>query len=209
MLMKKATGITCAFLDVGDVLLTDGWDHLARKRAAKHFKLEWAEMEVRHQLTFEVFEVGRLTLEDYLDLVVFHKRRSFTRNQFQQFMFAQSKPFPEMIDLVTQLKQNLGLKIVIVSNESRELNAYRSSKFGLDKLADCFVSSSFVHMRKPDVEIFKLALDLAQVQPEKAVFIDNTPMFIQIAESLGIPGILHTNCKSTRTKLSHLGLNAD
>jgi putative hydrolase of the HAD superfamily len=209
MQMKNATGITCAFLDVGDVLLTDGWDHLARKQAAKHFKLEGAEMEVRHHLTFEVFEVGRLTLEEYLNLVVFYKKRSFTRNQFRQFMFAQSKPFPEMIDLVIQLKQNLGLKIVIVSNESREMNAFRSSKFGLDKLSDCFVSSSFVHMRKPDVEIFQLALDLAQVRPENAIFIDNTPMFIQIAESLGIQGILHTDCKSTRAKLSHLGLNAE
>ena len=207
--MKKATGITCAFLDVGDVLLTDGWDHLARKQAAKHFKLEWAEMEARHQLTFEVFEVGRLTLEGYLNLVVFYKKRSFTRNQFRQFMFAQSKPFPEMIDLVIQLKQNLGLKIVIVSNESREMNAFRSSKFGLDKLSDCFISSSFVHMHKPDVEIYQLALDLAQVWPENAIFIDNTPMFIQIAESLGIQGILHTDCKSTRAKLSHLGLKAE
>jgi putative hydrolase of the HAD superfamily len=208
MLMKKAIEITCAFLDVGDVLLTDGWDHLARKRAAKHFKMEWAEVEARHHLTFEVFEMGRLTLEEYLNLVIFYKRRSFTRHQFQQFMFAQSKPFPDMIDLVIQLKRNLGLKIVIVSNESREVNAFRSSKFGLDKLSDCFVSSSFVHMRKPDAEIFKIALDLAQVRPEKVVFIDNTPMFIQIAESLGIQGILHTDCKSTRAKLSLFGLNA-
>jgi putative hydrolase of the HAD superfamily len=68
MQMKKAIEITCAFLDVGDVLLTDGWDHLARKRAAKHFKLEWAEVEARHHLTFEVFEMGRLTLEEYLAL---------------------------------------------------------------------------------------------------------------------------------------------
>jgi putative hydrolase of the HAD superfamily len=63
-------------------------------------------------------------------------------------------------------------------------------------------------MRKPDAEIFKIALDLAQVRPEKVVFIDNTPMFIQIAESLGIQGILHTDCKSTRAKLSLFGLNA-
>ena len=109
MPMKKATEITCAFLDVGDVLLTDGWDHLARKRAAKHFKLEWVEMEALHHLTFEVFEVGRLALKEYLNLVVFYKRRSFTRTQFQKFMFAQSKPFPEMFDLAIQLKHNLGL----------------------------------------------------------------------------------------------------
>jgi putative hydrolase of the HAD superfamily len=207
--MKKATGITCVFLDIGGVLLTDGWDHLARRRAAKNFKLEWAEMESRHQLVFEIFEEGKITMEEYLSLVVFHQKRSFTRNQFRSYMFAQSKPFPEMIELVAKLKLNLRLKIAIVSNEARELNAYRIDKFGLDRLVDCFISSCFVHIRKPDADIFILALDIAQVRPAQAVFIDNTPMFVQIAEGLGIQGILHTDCKSTQTKLSHLGLNAE
>jgi putative hydrolase of the HAD superfamily len=207
--MKKATRITCIFLDIGGVLLTDGWDHLARRRAAKNFKLEWAEMEERHGLTFEIFEEGKITLDEYLSLVVFHQKRTFTRNQFRRYMYAQSKAFPEMIELVAQLKLNLGLKIVIVSNEARELNAYRIERFKLDRLADCFISSCFVHIRKPDVDIFRLALDIAQVRLERAVFIDNTPMFVQIAEGLGIHGILHTDCQSTRAKLSHLGLNAE
>jgi putative hydrolase of the HAD superfamily len=207
--MKTATEITCAFLDIGGVLLTDGWDHLARKRAARNFKLEWAEMEDRHHLTFEIFEQGKITLEEYLSLVVFHQKRSFTRNQFRRFMFAQSKAFPEMIELVAQLKLNLGLKIAIVSNEARELNAYRIERFKLDRLADCFISSCFVHIRKPDADIFRLALDIAQVRPEQVVFIDNTPMFVQIAKSLGIQGIVHTDCNSTRIKLSDLGLNAE
>jgi putative hydrolase of the HAD superfamily len=51
MTMKISTAITCVFLDIGGgVLLTDGWDHHARKRAASHFKLEWSEMEGRHHL---------------------------------------------------------------------------------------------------------------------------------------------------------------
>jgi putative hydrolase of the HAD superfamily len=165
-------------------------------------------MEERHGLTFEIFEEGKITLDEYLSLVVFHQKRTFTRNQFRRYMYAQSKAFPEMIELVAQLKLNLGLKIVIVSNEARELNAYRIERFKLDRLADCFISSCFVHIRKPDVDIFRLALDIAQVRLERAVFIDNTPMFVQIAEGLGIHGILHTDCQSTRAKLSHLGLNA-
>jgi putative hydrolase of the HAD superfamily len=166
-------------------------------------------MEDRHLLTFEIFEEGKITLEEYLSLVVFHQKRTFTRNQFRSYMFAQSKAFPEMIELVAQLKLKLGLKIAIVSNEARELNAYRIERFSLDRLADCFISSCFVHIRKPDSDIFRLALDIAQVRPAQAVFIDNTPMFVEIAESLGIHGILHTDCKSTCTKLSDLGLNAE
>jgi putative hydrolase of the HAD superfamily len=64
-------------------------------------------------------------------------------------------------------------------------------------------------LRKPGVEIFKLALDIAQVRPEQAVFIDNTPMFVQIAEGLGMQGVLHTDCESSRAKLSQLGLNTE
>jgi putative hydrolase of the HAD superfamily len=205
--MKKTTAISCALLDIGGVLLTDGWDHLARKRAATNFKLEWAEMEARHHLTFEIYEEGKITLEEYLSLVVFTEKRSFSRSQFRSFMFAQSKPFPEMIDLVTQLKDNLGLKIVIVSNEGRELNAHRIQKFKLNRLVDCFISSCFVHIRKPDVDIFRLALDVAQVEASQAVFIDNTPMFVEIAEGLGIQSILHVDCESTRARLSTLGLD--
>lgn len=36
--MKKATAITCVFLDIGGVLLTNGWDHHARKRATTNYK---------------------------------------------------------------------------------------------------------------------------------------------------------------------------
>lgn len=204
--MKKATAITCVLLDIGGVLLTNGWDHLVRRRAAANFKLEWTEMEARHRLTFEVYEEGKLTMDEYLALVVFHEKRSFTPAQFRNFMFAQSKSFPKMIALVSQLKLELGMKIAIVSNEGHEMNAYRVRKFKLDRLVDTFISSSFVHARKPDVAMFQFALDIAQVPASSAVFIDNTPMFVQVAESLGIRSILHTGFRSTRERLSALGL---
>jgi putative hydrolase of the HAD superfamily len=204
--MSKATAIACMFVGVGGVLLTDGWDHHARKRAASTFKLKWAEMEERHHLTFETYEEGKLSLEEYLGHVVFYQKRAFTRAQFRHFMFAQSKAFPEMIELVARLKVQHRLKIAVISNEGRELNTYRIRKFKLDDLVDFFVSSCFVHVRKPDAEIFRLALDIAQVNPRHGVYIENTPMFVQVAEGLGIRSVLHTDFKSTCAKLASLGL---
>ena len=201
--------ITALFLDIGGVLLTNGWDHLARKRAATNFKLEWAEMEDRHHLTFDTYEEGKLTLDEYLGRVVFYQERPFTRAQFRAFMFAQSEPHPEMIDLVTQLKARHGLKVAVVSNEGRELNAYRIHEFHLDKFVDFYISSCFVHIRKPDADIFRLALDIAQVPAHQVVYIENTPMFVEIAESLGIRSILHTDHESTRGQLAALGLEFD
>jgi len=207
--VKKPLPITTLFVDVGGVLLTDGWDHLARKRAARHFKLNWAEMDQRHRLVFETHEEGKLSFEEYLGWVVFFEKRPFTRNQFREFMFAQSKPYTKMLGLVAQLKAQHGLKVVVISNESREVNAFRVRTFRLDRLVDTFISSCFVGMRKPDVEIFRLALDLAQAMPERSVFIDNTPMFVQVAQRMGIRSILHVDYQSTSTKLNSMGLQTN
>jgi putative hydrolase of the HAD superfamily len=207
--MKRAIPVTTLFLDIGGVLLTDGWDHHARKRAATNFKLDLAEMEDRHHLTFDTYEEGKLTLEEYLGRVVFYQKRPFTRAQFRRFMFAQSKPYPKMIALVAQLKARYGLKIAVVSNEARELNAYRIQKFKLDGFVDAFISSCFVHVRKPDADIFRLALDIAQAPAPQVLYIENTPMFVQIAEGLGIRSILHTDYRSTCAKLALFGLQND
>ncbi|HEY5529640.1 MAG TPA: HAD family hydrolase [Thermoleophilia bacterium] len=207
--MNKATAITCLFLDIGGVLLTNGWDHQARVRAATNFKLELAEMEDRHRLTFDTYEEGKLTLGEYLSRTVFYEERPFTRAQFRRFMFAQSKPYPEMIELVAQLKVRYGLKIVVVSNEGRELNAYRIRTFKLGEFVDFFVSSCFVHLRKPDADIFRLALDIAQTPAGQVAYVENTPMFVRVSEGLGIRSILHTDYRSTCAHLASLGLPND
>ena len=203
--MRKTSAITCVFVDVGGVLLTNGWDHHARRRAVAKFKLNWAEMEERHRLVFEIHEEGKLTFDEYLSLVVFYEKRPFTRAQFRRFMCEQSKPYPDMIALLGQLKAQ-GLKIAVVSNESLELNAYRIRTFGLGRFVDSFISSCFVHLRKPDANIFRLALDITQTPAHQVLYIENTPMFVQIAEGLGIKSILHTDCESTRAQLVSLGV---
>jgi putative hydrolase of the HAD superfamily len=207
--MKKSAPIKTLFVDIGGVLLANGWDHHARRRAARHFELDWAEMEEQHGLNFETHEEDKITFNEYLDRVVFYQKRTFARAKFRRFMFAQSKPYAEMIELVCNLKAKYRLKIIVVSNESRELNAYRIRQFKLDGFVDAFISSCFVHLRKPDADIFKLALDIAQTPARQIVYIENTPLFVQIAESFGIRSILHTNYQSTCAKLAAFGLQND
>lgn len=204
--MSRIKPAKALFLDVGGVLLTDGWTHEYRKLAAKTFNLDLDEMEERHHLTFDTYEVGRLSLVEYLDRVVFYKKRPFTLAQFREFMFAQSKPFPQMIEFICQLKARHHLKIAVVSNEGRELNLHRIKRFKLARFVDLFISSCFVRFRKPDTEIYRLALDVAQVPASRVVYIEDRPLFVQVAESLGIHGIRHTDYQSTRTRLGDFGL---
>lgn len=207
--MKKPIKVTTLFVDIGGVLLTDGWSHEFRRLAVKTFGLDLEEMESRNNQTYDMYESGNLTIEEYLDRIVFYKKRSFTSVQFRKFIFAQSKPYLQMIELIRRLKIRYGLKIVVVSNEARELNAYRIRKFKLDTFVDFFISSCFVHIRKPDAKIFQLALDMAQTPVRNVIYIENTPMFVQIAEGLGIRCILHTDYKSTCLKLASFGLKIE
>ena len=166
-------------------------------------------MEDRHHLTFDTYEVGKISLDEYLNRCVFFKRRNFTHQDFKKFMYAQSKPFPDMLDLVTSLKQQYHLKVAVVSNEGRELTAYRIKKFKLYRFVDFFVSSSFVHLRKPDEDIFTMALNIAQIPAKNVLYIEDRPMFLQVAERLGINGIHHTDYTSTVSKLRIFGLKPE
>lgn len=200
----KSIPIKALFVDIGGVLLTNGWDHSMRQQAAQLFGLDLVEMDKRHALTFDTYEIGKITLEEYLTRIVFYEPRSFSREEFKQFMFKQSQPYPSMIDLISTLKIHYHLKIVAVSNEGRELVDYRVNRFDLRKFIDFFVFSCFVHLRKPDTEIYKLALDLAQVEPNQAIYIDDRSMLVEIATQLGMKGIHHTSTETTQKALEDI-----
>ncbi|WP_443943872.1 HAD family hydrolase [Pedobacter sp. AW1-32] len=204
--MDKPHKITTLFTDIGGVLLTNGWDRKARAEAAKLFNLEPAELEERHHLTFDTYEVGKITLDEYLDRLAFYEPRTYTKEDFKEFMFSKSLPYNDMIQLVCDLKKKYNLKVAVISNEGRELNQYRINTYKLNEFIDFFISSSFVHFRKPDADIFKVAIDISQSDVATSIFIDDRELFVQIAEGLGLRGICHTTYEDTRAQLAAYGL---
>ncbi len=205
--MTRPFDITTLFLDIGGVLLTNGWDRKARVRAADKFGLDYEEMDERHHLTFDTYEEGKLSLDEYLNRVVFYEQRSFSREEFKQFMYAQTQPFPEMIELMKGLKKQYNLRIAVVSNEGRELTTHRVQKYQLNAFVDFFVSSCFVHYRKPDADIYRMALDIAQASPEQVVYVDDRALFVEVAQGLGIRGVIHQEYQTTLKALEAFGLS--
>ena len=198
--------ITTLFTDIGGVLLTNGWDRRARKLACETFSLDYEEVNERHHLTFDTFEEGKLSLDEYLTRVVFFDARPFSPDDFKAFMFAQSQPFPEMIDLLRDLKARHGLRVAALSNEGRELTMHRIETFDLGSVIDFFVVSCFVHFRKPDTDIFKVALDIAHTPAEQVAYLEDRAMFVQVANGLNLRGIHHTSLETTKAALAELGL---
>lgn len=197
------TKITTLFLDIGGVLLTNGWDREAREKAATYFNLDEKEMNERHQLTFNTYETGKISLDEYLNRVVFYRKQPFTHNDFKDFMFEQSKPLNSMIEFIRSLKEQYNLKIVGVSNEGRELSDYRIPTFGLDQFMDIFVISSYVGVLKPDFAIFRLALDIAHAEPSDVIYVDDRLLFVEVASKLGINSIHHQTKEQTAAKFQN------
>jgi putative hydrolase of the HAD superfamily len=188
------------------VLLSNAWDREERGRAVEHFHLENAEFEAKHKEIFASFEAGKLTLEQYLDRAVFYQPRKFSKEEFKSFMFSQSKPKPEALELARSLAGSYLMGTI--NNESRELNDYRINQFGLAQIFDLFVSSCYVGIRKPDERIYRLALDLIQKAPDECCFIDDRPENIEGAAKVGIRAILMRDAAQLKKELQSLGVQA-
>jgi putative hydrolase of the HAD superfamily len=204
--MPPPAAISHLFLDVGGVLLTNGWDHHLRRRVADRFGLDWDEMEERHHLTYDTYELGKMAIGEYLGRLIFHRRRDFSRQDVIDYILGAARPFPDMIDFVTRLKAGCRLKVAAVSNEGRELAEDRIRRFGLARFVDFFVVSSFVHFRKPDEDIYRVALDVAQAEPGSVAYVDDRELLVQVAAEIGLHAIWHRGLATTRRALAELGV---
>ena len=200
--------ITTLFWDLGGVVLTNGWDREARRRAAEAFNLDWEDFQDRHEQVSAAFETGRLTLAEYLERTVFYCPRPFTEEAFKAFMFAQSEVHPEVLAIVKGLAGSRRYLLATLNNESLELNLYRIERFHLRAYFTIFFSSCFLGMQKPDEAIYHLALQLTQRAPEECVFIDDRALNLECAQHLGMRTIHYQDPRQLREELRRMGVEA-
>ena len=200
--------ISAIFWDVGGVLLSNAWDHEQRARALAQFKLDEAEFADRHEMVVSAFERGKIGLGEYLERTVFYRPRSFSRETFKDYMFPLSQPFPDVLALARELASSRKYLMATLNNESTELNQYRIQTFGLRDIFSLFVSSCFVGLRKPEEEIYRLALELTQRPPEECCFIDDRALNLECARKLGMHTIQKKNADQLRQELRKLGVGS-
>ncbi len=198
--------ITTLFWDIGGVVLTNGWDRESRREAANAFDLDWDDFQDRHDLSFPAFDTGQITLNQYLDRTLFYRPRSFTREEFTAFMFAQSQEYPNTRAVLSSLARSGKYFIAAINNEPLELNQYRIEAFGLRKDFNIFFSSCYVYARKPDEVIFRMALSVTQRPAEECVFIDDRAINLENPRRLGMNVIHHKNATQLLAELKSLGI---
>jgi putative hydrolase of the HAD superfamily len=197
--------ITHVFFDIGGVLGTNGWDREQRLRAIERFALD-PEFESRHDELAGDWEIGRLTLEEYLESAVFFTPRSFTPGEFTAFMFAQSEPFVDTIAVARRVAVRGDVVLMTLNNESDELNLHRIRSFGLRDIFSAFFSSCWLGVRKPSRTIFERALNIAQVAANDVLFVDDREQNLVPARALGFETHHYTSAVSLQRELSERDL---
>jgi|SRR5579864_6250905 len=198
--------IRTIFWDVGGVLLSNAWDRAQRVTAMEHFHLDEDEFHDRHEMVISSFERGIISLDEYLDRTVFYRARPFTREAFKEFMFSLSQPFPEVLGFARSLADSGKYFMGTINNESRDLNLYRIENYGLRAIFRLFVSSCFVGFRKPERDIYRLALEITQKHPEECCFIDDRALNLECAAKLGMNTIEMQSLDQLRKELENLGV---
>ena len=200
--------ITALFWDVGGVLLTNAWDRTERAKAFEHFQLDPDEFHSRHEMVVSSFERGKITLDEYLQRTVFYRPRSFTGDEFRNLMLSLSQPLPDRLPFAQALAASGKYFMATINNESRELNNYRIEKFGLRKLFRVFFSSCFVGLRKPERDIYRLALETTQFSPGQCCFLDDRQLNLECAAQMGMHTIQVQSLEQMKTELAKLGVSA-
>lgn len=200
------SSIKAIFWDVGGVLLSNAWDRTQREQALEHFKLDEEEFADRHELVVSSFERGKINLNEYLERTVFYRPRPFSQEEFRNYILSLSRPKPEVLAFAKSLADCGRYLMGTINNESLDLNLYRIEKFGLREIFRLFVSSCFVGLRKPEPEIYKLALEITQQTPKACCFVDDRALNVEVARRLGMHGIEMDGVDELRSDLKKLGV---
>ena len=199
--------VTAIFWDVGGVILSNGWDREARAAAANKFGIDWEEFQDRHELASPAFETGRITLDTYLLRTVFYRKRSFTREEFTDFIFAQSEEFPESRAVLSDVAACGKYLQATINNEPLELNEHRIRQFNLRREFKAFFSSCYLGVRKPEERIYQVALAVTQRNPDECLFIDDRELNLECARQLQMRTIHFQDAAQLRRDLAASGVS--
>jgi putative hydrolase of the HAD superfamily len=186
------------FWDIGGVVLTNGWDRHARAEAARQFQFDPDDFEARHTRVIDAFDSGRMGLEEYMTDTLFFRPREFTRDSLRNFIYSQSKPFPDVLRIAELFATDQRCFMAALNNESFALNQYRIERFELRRYFRCFFSSCYLGVRKPDPRIYELALHLTQAPPADCVFIDDRPENLESARRLNMRTVQFATAEQLR-----------
>lgn len=189
-ILPQDTGISTVIFDIGDVLVSANIrDYLV------------ADPEVPNEIVDELLKLWFIDKDEvddtmYLDTYreIVNKRMGVEFSKYIPKLFQYNvdcvTAFDYTIPMIQDLKDK-GYKVYYLSNWSAWTHnlLQEAGKFDFLELMDGGVFSYDAGYMKPNEEIYKILLNKYKINPEEAVFFDDTEENIEAANKLGIQGI--------------------
>ncbi|MBQ8184909.1 MAG: HAD family phosphatase [Lachnospiraceae bacterium] len=198
--------ITTVIFDIGQVLNGYGWEAYLRKVVPEQAAYEAVEKAIFLNPAWVEHDKGFLTMEE--EIADF----AAAAPGYEQEVRSAYENLGECTwlldyanDWVKELKDK-GYKVYALSDWPEHIYDQRGNKLDFLDLMDGYCLSFREHLIKPDVAAFENLLNKYGIVPEEAVFIDDRPLNIQVAKSLGMKGIVFKNLADAKAQLEKLGV---
>lgn len=193
--------------DCGGVVFSNSWNDpqfiqipsmlgLTEEEGTKIFYTYWQE-----------FKTGEMTEDEFWAEFLARAKRKISLKEIKDFYRACIISHPEVFNLVKKLSKKHTL--FTINNEAKEWMDIRVKKFNLHRYFKDFITSGYVGVAKPDLEIFKILIKRANVLPKEIFFTDDQEKSIGPAQSLGINAVLFKAATQLKEDLVRLGVKID
>ena len=198
--------INTVIFDIGKVLAGYGWEKYLRGIAPEEEAYRAVEQAVFLSPDWVEHDKGLLTEEEEIrDFISnapgYEKEIRQIYENLGECVWKLDYALPWVQDLKSR-----GFRVFALSNWPKHIYDQRKDKLDFLDLMDGYILSYREHVIKPDPAAFRLLLERYRIEPEKAVFIDDTLKNIEAAERLGIHGIHFPNLEQAKEELEKLGV---
>jgi len=192
--------------DLGGVVVEVESDRLVHQIAQLLGRtFEEVQAHVYHPELLLPLELGRIKPQAYYEGL---KRQLGLSWTYEQFIRAWNGMLSENRDVIWIL-QRLSTRHKLLALSNTNILHIEHIKGAIPSLTlfNYWVMSYEVGLRKPDPEIYRLALQRAGVKPEAAVYIDDRPELVEAGRSAGLTAIRFQNSRQLEQDLQAVGLN--
>ena len=198
--------IDTIIFDIGKVLVSFNWQKILSDMGVAEEEIpvigeamflnpDWAELDR-----------GVMTVEEVMQRFISHApQHEATMRQAFLNIYQSVRTYPYSMNWIRSLKDN-GYRVFFLSNYGEYPRELSSETLKFTELMDGGIFSYQLKILKPSPWIYLELMKKYNIQPENAVFIDDSAVNIDGAKAVGLHTILFTSYENALDELKKLGV---
>jgi 2-haloacid dehalogenase len=201
------SSINTIIFDLGGVLIDWNPDYVYKTIFEKEEERKWFYQNICTSDWNEEQDAGR-SLHEGTELLVkqFPEHEANIRAYYGRWEEMLGGPIHETVEILKHLKENGNYKLYALTNWSAETFTIALQRYDFLHWFDGRIVSGEEKTRKPFIEIYQRLIDRFNIDPARAVYIDDNTRNLTPASQLGIHTIHFQTPQQFKKELQQLGV---